>query len=215
MDNEESTRVITQGMCAEGTEEGEVGEKFKKEDDQMEKDKKTNSQPKQPKPKSIDVEVGSVKSLCADYLNQLDASEAIYEGGEEASATKKRSVDMTKDKRTSFGLFDLPSDAPSDDPENDDLTSVTPSEAEGATLQFSPPLEEVQQCQATRDTIARLLKEKRDDDVEKQRRRRERYFRMEQLRAARRAAVVAKREHWANTVKDDEKLSTANVSPAN
>ena len=131
------------------------------------------------------------------------------------SETKEKIVDVTKDKRTSFGLHDLPSDAPSDDPENDDLTSVTPSEAEGATLQFSPPLEEVQQCQATRDTIARLLKEKRDDNVEKQRRRRERYFRMEQLRAARRAAVVAKREHWVNTVKDDETLSTAKVSPAN
>ena len=145
-----------------------LGKKYKKENDQMEKDKKKKSQPKQPKPKSIDVEVGSVKSLCADYLNQLDASEAIYEGGEEASATKKRTVDMTKDKRTSFGLFDLPSDAPSDDPENDDLTSVTPSEAEGAPLQFSPPLEQVQRCQATRDSIARLLREKKDDDVEKE-----------------------------------------------
>ena len=28
-----------------------------------------------------------------------------------------------------------------DDPEHDDLTSVTPSEAEGTLLQFSPPLE--------------------------------------------------------------------------
>ena len=165
----------------------------------MEKDKKKKSQPKQPKPKSIDVEVGSVKSLCADYLNQLDASEAIYEGGEEASATKKRTVDMTKDKRTSFGLFDLPSDAPSDDPENDDLT-------ERAPLQFSPPLEQVQRCQATRDSIARLLKEKKDDDVEKEKRRRETYVRMEQLRAARKAAVMAKREHWVNTVADDDKF---------
>ena len=79
-------------------------------------------------PKSIDVEVGSVKSLSANYLNQLDVGEATFEGGEEASATKKKTVDMTKDKRTSFGLHDLPSDAPSDDPEHDDLTSVTPSE---------------------------------------------------------------------------------------
>ena len=122
---------------------------------------------------------------------------------------------MTKDKRTSFGLFDLPSDAPSDDPENDDLTSVTPSEAEGAPLQFSPPLEQVQRCQATLDSIARLLKEKKDDDVEKEKRRRERYVRMEQLRAARKVAVMAKREHWVNTVADDDKLSTAKESPAN
>ena len=47
---------------------------------------------------------------------------------------------MAKDERTSFGLHDLPSDAPSDGPENDDLESVTASEAEATTLQFSPPL---------------------------------------------------------------------------
>ena len=148
-------------------------------------------------------------------MNQLDVGEATFEGGEEASATKKKIVDMTKDKRTSFGLHDLPSDAPSDDPEHDDLTSVTPSEAEGTRLQFSPPLEEVQACQATRDTMARLLQEKRDSDVEKEKRRRERYVRMEQLRAARKAEVMAKRERWVNTVGDDDKLSTAKESPAN
>ena len=141
--------------------------------------------------------------------------EDTFEGGEEASATKKKTVDMTKDKRTSFGLHDLPSDAPSDDPEHDDLTSVTPSETEGALLQFSPPLEEVQECQATRDTMARLLKEKKDSDVEKEKRIRERYVRVEQLRAARKAEVMAKRERWVNTVGDDDKLSTAKESPAN
>ena len=159
--------------------------------------------------------MGSVKSLRANYLNQQDVGEDTFEGGEEASATKKKTVDMTKDKRTCFGLHDLPSDAPSDDPEHDDLTSVTPSEAEGALLQFSPPLEEVQGCQANRDTMARLLQEKRDSDVEKEKRRRERYVWMEQLRAARQAEVMAKRERWVNTVGDDDKLSTAKESPAN
>ena len=54
----------------------------------MEKDKK-KSQPKQPEPRSIDVEVGSVKSLRANYLNQLDVGEDTFEGGEEASATEE------------------------------------------------------------------------------------------------------------------------------
>ena len=106
--------------------------KHKKEDGKMEKDKKKKSQPMQPMLMSIDVEVGSVKSLSANYWNQRDAGEAIFEAGEEVSETKKNIVDVTKDKRTSFGLHDLPSDAPSDDPENDDLTTVTPSEAEEA-----------------------------------------------------------------------------------
>ena len=135
----------------------------------MEKDKKKKSQPQQPKRKTIDVEVGSVKSLRANYLNQLDASEIVYKDGEETGVMKKRTFDMTKDKRTSFDLFDLPSDAASDDLDNDDLTSVTPSEAEGAHLQLSPTFEQVQRCQATRDSIARLLQEKKDDDVEKER----------------------------------------------
>ena len=61
------------------------------------------------------------------------------QGGEEVSEMKKKIVDVTKDKRTSFSLHDLPSDAPSDDPENDDLEDVSPSEPEGTTLQLSPP----------------------------------------------------------------------------
>ena len=181
----------------------------------METYKKKKSQPQQPKRKTIDVEVGSVKSLRANYLNQLDASEIVYKGGEETGVMKKRTYDMTKDKRTRLDLFDLPSDAASDDLDNDDLTSVTPSEAEGAHLQLSPTFEQVQRCQATRDSIARLLQEKKDDDVEKEKRRRERYVRMEHLREARKAAGIAKRELWVNTVRDDDKLSTAKKSPAN
>ena len=63
--------------------------------------------------------------------------------------------------------------------------------------------------------MARFLQEKRDSDVEKEEGRRERYVRMEQLRAARMAEVMAKRERWVNTVGDDDKLSTAKESPAN
>ena len=148
-------------------------------------------------------------------MNQLDASEIVYKGGEETGVMKKRTFDMTKDKRTSFDLFDLPSDAASDDLDNDDLTSVTPSEAEGAHLQLSPTFEQVQRCQATRDSIARLLQEKKDDDAEKEKRRRDRYVRMEHLHEARKAAGIAKRELWVNTVRDDDKLSTAKESPAN
>ena len=136
-------------------------------------------------------------------------------GDEGVSEMKRKIVDVAKDERTSFGLHDLPSDAPSDDPENDDLESVTASETEATTLQFSPPLEEVQQCQTTRETIDRLLQKRRDDEVAKEKKRREQRWRMEQLREERRAKLVAERKHWVNTVKDDAKLSTVKESPAN
>ena len=185
-----------------------------KQDGTSKKAKKEKKAGKKVKKNSKDRLKGKVKDpkeKCTDGKKGVSS----VQGGEEVSEMKKNIVDVTKDKRTSFSLHDLPSDAPSDDPENDDLEDVSPSEPEGATLQFSPPLEEVQQCQTTRETIDRLLQKRRDDEVEKQRKRRETYWRMEQLRGERKATLVAEREHWANTVKDDATLSTIKESPAN